>query len=234
MQERWAGRGSEEENQMAEKERAFWWVQFSCAFTSTHPRQTVPSGREFNLQGDQPSLKASFFGVCLPCKCSWLTCIRHLYGQCVLQPKNTLHFCLTGSSLPWCILTAMWKLHRDSSQWKIWSHSCFKFFLTFLKKMFWLLWAACGILVSWPGMEPTALSSGSTESGPLDRQGGPRRIDFKPVLLKCTLKWVDGFPHVPPVLKGCDSHLYSVSLSYSWNFKVEAHFVGPWGQCSDL
>ena len=22
--------------------------------------------------------------------------------------------------------------------------------------MFWLLWAACGILVSWPGMEPTA------------------------------------------------------------------------------
>lgn len=112
------------------RERASWWVQFSCAFTSTHPRQTVPSGREFNLWEDEPNLKASFFGVCLPSKCSWLPYVRRLYGQHVLWPRNPLHFCLTGSSLSWCILTEVWMLHRDSSEWKIWSHSCFKFFLT--------------------------------------------------------------------------------------------------------
>ena len=116
-----------------QRKRAFWWAQFSCAFISTHPRQTVPSGREFNLQEGEPSLKASFFGVCLPCKCSWLTCVHHLCGQRVLQPRDPLHFCLTGSSVSWCVLTAMWKLHRDPSQWKTWSHSCFKFFLTFFK-----------------------------------------------------------------------------------------------------
>ena len=48
--------------------------------------------------------------------------------------------------------------------------------------MFWPLWAACGILVSWPGIEPTALGIGSAESGPPDHQGGPGRVDFKPVL----------------------------------------------------
>lgn len=74
--------GNEEENQMAEKESTFRWVRFSCAFTSTHSRQTVPSGREFNLQENEPSLTASFFGVCLLYKCSWLTYVIFMSSMC--------------------------------------------------------------------------------------------------------------------------------------------------------
>lgn len=42
---------------MEEKESLFPLVRFSCVCTSTHPQQTVPSGREFNLCGDEPSFQ---------------------------------------------------------------------------------------------------------------------------------------------------------------------------------
>lgn len=42
MGERWVGRGSEEENQVAEKE-SFLMGLFGCVLINTHPRQTVPS-----------------------------------------------------------------------------------------------------------------------------------------------------------------------------------------------
>lgn len=83
--------GNEEENQMAEKESTFRWVRFSCAFTSTHSRQTVPSGREFNLQ-ERRAKSYSIFLRCLPPLQVFLAYLRHLYEQHVLQPKNPLHF----------------------------------------------------------------------------------------------------------------------------------------------
>lgn len=59
------GFGRSEEDQMAQRENFLPLVQFSCVPTNTHLWQTVPSGREFNLWGDEPRLKASFFGAFL-------------------------------------------------------------------------------------------------------------------------------------------------------------------------
>lgn len=55
-------------------------------------------------------------------------------------------------------------------------------------------------------------------------------VHFKPIFIMCTLNWVDNLPCVPPALKGCDYHLYSVPISDSWDFNVEANLDSPWVQ----
>lgn len=55
-------------------------------------------------------------------------------------------------------------------------------------------------------------------------------VHFKPIFIMCTLNWVDNLPCVPPPLKGCDYHLYSVPISDSWDFNVEANLDSPWVQ----
>lgn len=81
--------GEEEEEGLAEEVRRTRWhrknlfplVQGSCVSTSTPLWWMVPSGREFNLQGDKPSLKASSFGVFL---FPTLTSVLGLRTSCVL------------------------------------------------------------------------------------------------------------------------------------------------------
>lgn len=78
-----------EEDQMAEKETLSPMVWFSCVFTSTHLLQTVTSGREFNLCGDESSLAASFFGASLlPSLINVLGLRRPSLCAMCLQSKN--------------------------------------------------------------------------------------------------------------------------------------------------
>ena len=54
--------------------------------------------------------------------------------------------------------------------------------------LFWYFWQhhmACGILTCGPGIEPPALSSESTESQPLDRQGVPPLVSLGLCLCIC-------------------------------------------------
>lgn len=82
-------REGREEDQMAEKETLSPMVWFSCVFTSTHLLQTVTSGREFNLCGDESSLPASFFGASLlPSLINVLGLRRPSLCAMCLQNKN--------------------------------------------------------------------------------------------------------------------------------------------------
>lgn len=88
------------EDQMAEKESLFPLVRFSCVFTSTHPQQTVPSGREFNLSGDEPSLPASFFAASLLLSLTSVLGLRRpsWCTTCACKPRTSLPFCIDWGS----------------------------------------------------------------------------------------------------------------------------------------
>lgn len=75
---------------MAQKESLSPPVQSSRVFTSTHLWQTVPSGREYNPWGDEPSHKASFFGVFLFPSLTSVLGLRtsSVFATCACNPRN--------------------------------------------------------------------------------------------------------------------------------------------------
>lgn len=90
--------------------RAFPTGSVRGVFTGTRLEQTVPSGRECNLWGDEPSLAASFFGFSrLPSPASVLGLHRpSLCATCAYNPRISLPFLINwGSSTivgPYCTL----------------------------------------------------------------------------------------------------------------------------------
>lgn len=129
----------EKEEGSAEVRRIRWHrknlfplVRFSCVSTSTYLWRTGPSGREFNLRGDEPSLKASFFGVFLfPSLLSVFgLCTSSVLAACACNPRIPLPFLIDWSFSavigPYCNLEATQRFSQveDSEPYMLSQHSC--------------------------------------------------------------------------------------------------------------
>lgn len=128
MGERRAGRGSEEENQMAERE-------LPDGFSSVVHSPAHIQGRQSHLEGSLTYGKTSqilkhlsLVSAFLASVLGFLTYVVFMGSMCCGPGIHSISawlglLCHGASSLKCGCYT-------DSSEWKIWSHSCFKFFLT--------------------------------------------------------------------------------------------------------